>query len=221
MADLKYSWKTEQPHAKAYGKALRISTKVAVEIAAYLRGRYVVDAKRILNDVIAHREAIPYKRFNMDVGHKPGTIAAGRYPEKASKEILGLLESAERNAIEIGLAENSLVLQHINAHKAFNGRHGGRRAGRAMKMTHVEIIVVETVPKVKKTRKKAPAKKKSAPQQEKQKQQPAEKETTKETTKEKQRKEKTEEKKEEKKELSQSQEAPQKEHKKIPQGDKA
>lgn len=49
------------------------------------------------NEVINQKKAVPYKRFNKDVGHKKG-IGPGRYPIKASGVILSLVKLAESNA---------------------------------------------------------------------------------------------------------------------------
>nr|AJS12657.1 50S ribosomal protein L22P [uncultured archaeon] len=123
--------------AKAKGISLPISHKQAREICHYLKSRRVEDAKRLLERVLNMTQAVPFKRFNMDVGHKPG-IAAGRYPQNASKEILKLIESAEKNANNKGL--NDLFITHMNAHIAAPGQRGGRTAGQA-KRAHVEIVV--------------------------------------------------------------------------------
>ena len=84
----------------AYFKAidLPISTKASVEICNYLRNRPLDKAKAILNQVINKKMAIPYRRYNRDMGHKPG-IAAGRYPEKAAKHILKVL-NADMNELK-------------------------------------------------------------------------------------------------------------------------
>ena len=66
--------------------ALSISTKQSVEIASFIRNRKISQAKSLLSEVINKKRAVPFKRYNRDTGHKPGKIASGRYPEKASKE---------------------------------------------------------------------------------------------------------------------------------------
>ena len=70
--------------ARAVGANLPISTKVCYEIANAIRGRNVNKAIAFLERVVNMKEAVPYKRYNGDVGHKPGKMAAGRYPIKAA-----------------------------------------------------------------------------------------------------------------------------------------
>jgi hypothetical protein len=101
-----------------------------------------------LEAVVAMKEAIPYRRFNMDVGHKPG-MAAGRYPVKACTAILALVKSAEANAQFKGLHSSNLYLVHVCAHKAARPMRYGRQRGRQAKRTHVEVVLQERVAKKK------------------------------------------------------------------------
>lgn len=72
-------------------------------------------AKRYLEDVMAHKQAIPFRRFCGGVGrtaqaknrHSNGQ---GRWPVKSAKFILDLLKNAESNAeVSTGSLQ---VLQH-------------------------------------------------------------------------------------------------------------
>lgn len=141
MANVKYSIQSvEENMVKAYGRSLPLSTKVSVEIANFLRGRTVSDAKLRLNRVINHDEAVPFKRFNNGVGHRKGNgMAAGRFPQKASKAFLELIRQLEANAQNSGLDEN-LKLQHIAVHKAPGQQKSGRRMS---KRSHIELVAVE------------------------------------------------------------------------------
>ncbi len=129
--------------ARAVGTRLRISTKQSVEISKYIKGRSVTSAKALLQEVIKMKRAIPFTRFNRDMGHKPGKIAAGRYPIKASAEFLQLINSVEHNARSKGLNTTNLIIRHAMAQKAGNVPHYGRQGRRNMKYTHVEIVVEE------------------------------------------------------------------------------
>ncbi|MBT4540314.1 50S ribosomal protein L22 [Candidatus Woesearchaeota archaeon] len=129
--------------SRAVGNSLGISTKQSIEICNFVRRKPVVRAKKILENVINEKEAIPFKRFNSDVGHKPG-IGPGRYPKKASEAILSLIKAAEANAQFKGLNTSNMVIKHICAHKASTPWHHGRQRGVKMKKTHVEIVLEET-----------------------------------------------------------------------------
>ncbi len=83
--------------ARAIGKELKISPKHSVEVCRAIRGRMYEDARQYLQDVIDGKQAVPFKRYKMMIHHKKG-IGPGRYPKKACKAILKVLESAGANA---------------------------------------------------------------------------------------------------------------------------
>ena len=165
--------------AKAKGTALPISPKVAFMVCQHLRGKKLSRAKNILKAVIDKKEAIPFTRFSNGVGHRRGKVGPGRFPLKASEHILKLLESAEKNAIDIGMDEN-LVVAEIRANRASQPMRQGRQSRRVFKRTHVYVTLVED-----KTEKKAPkkaAKKAVAQTKEEPKKTAAKKEAPKKTT---------------------------------------
>ncbi|MBW2982321.1 50S ribosomal protein L22 [Candidatus Woesearchaeota archaeon] len=139
--------KEEEHAAKAVGRSLPISTKQSVEICSFIRQRTLEKAKKKLVDAINKKSAIPFKRYNDNIGHRKGTVAAGRYPKKACSEILKLLESVEANAQFKGLNTASLVINHICAHKAERPWHYGRQRRRKMKRTNIEVVVEERAEK--------------------------------------------------------------------------
>lgn len=134
--------------------ALSISTKQSVEIASFLRNKKVSQAKSLLNEVISMKRAVPFKRYNRDLGHKPG-MAAGRYPIKASQEFLNLLNTLEANAEFKGLDSKNLIISTIKANKGTQQYKPGRHRGRTMKRTHITIIAKE-IEEQKDDRKKIP-----------------------------------------------------------------
>ncbi|MBN1502020.1 50S ribosomal protein L22 [Candidatus Woesearchaeota archaeon] len=135
--------------AKAVGRNLSISTRMSVEICNYLRGKKVSQAKNILEQVIQKKHAVPIRRFGDSTAHKPG-IGAGKYPIKAAKGILAVIQNAESNAQNKGLSTHHLVISHILAHKASAPWHYGRHTRRKMKRSHIEIVVSEEKEKEKK-----------------------------------------------------------------------
>jgi len=132
--------------ARVIGKSLPISFKLSIEICNFIRNKNVNYAKDTLSKVANGSEAIPLRRFNKDVGHKK-KMAAGRYPKKASIEILNLINNVEANAQFKGLNTANLIITHINANKASNVMHFGRKRSRRAKRTNVEIVVQEKVVK--------------------------------------------------------------------------
>ena len=100
--------------AKALGKELPISPKLAREVCGMIRGMKVDKAIKALEDVIALKKPVPLKRYNKRVSHKQG-VGPGRYPEKAAEAILKVIQSAVANATYKGLDTESMVLTTITA----------------------------------------------------------------------------------------------------------
>jgi len=144
--------------ARAIGIGLPISFKQSIEICNFVRNKKLSDVRNVLNKVVGLEQAVPFKRFNMDVGHKKG-MAAGRYPKKASTEILQLIDNVEANAQFKGLNTANLVITHIIANKASKVLHFGRKRSRESKRTNVEIVVQEKASKKSEKKGKSPEKK--------------------------------------------------------------
>jgi len=135
--------KMESEHfASVYARNLRISPKHSIEIMDYIRNKPLKKVKILLNQVIEKRKAIPFKRYNKDVGHKPG-VGAGRYPIKACKEVLRLINALEANAENKGLDVNKLVLNYCVANRGNIVLRHGRKIRRKFKQTHIEMRAIE------------------------------------------------------------------------------
>ncbi len=124
--------------AKAAGTNLPISFKHAVEIGKTVKGMKIGRAIKLLNDVIDKRRAIPFRRYNKDMAHKKG-IAAGRYPMKASKAVIKVLENAVTNAAQNNIdPEKARIVSFVCGRAISKERRSTRRIGR---MTNVYIEV--------------------------------------------------------------------------------
>jgi len=141
----KYAFRDYNPETMARSMLLSssVSTKHCIEICSLLKGKKVARAKVLLQDAIDMKQAIPYRRFNDNIGHKPG-IGPGRYPIKACTEVLKAVSSCEANAQNKGLNTDALKIVHISANLAARPWHYGRARRRKMKRTNVEIVVQET-----------------------------------------------------------------------------
>ncbi len=128
--------------ARAMLLAAPVSFKHSVEICRYIKNSSIKDAKQKLQNVIDHKKAVPFRKFDFDLSHKKGT-GPGRFPEKASKAFIGLIDSVESNAQFKGLNTSNLIIAHISAHKAGKAWHYGRQSRRAMKRTNIELVVEE------------------------------------------------------------------------------
>ena len=159
MAD-KTKIKNPEHFAHACSLNSDISTKQCIEICRCLRYKNTNYAKNLLEDIIALKKPIPFRRFNMDMGHKAG-MSAGRFPQKAAKQFLQLVKSVEANAQFKGLNASTLKITKILANKASVPVTGGRHR-RSTKRTNIEIEVKEAGPK-----KEAKAKKENKKDEEK------------------------------------------------------
>ncbi len=140
--------------AKAVGRDLPISTKHAIEVSRFISGRYLKASQDLLLQVMEKKVAVPFKRFNMDTGHKKGHVGPGRYPVKAVSHFIKILNLLEANASNKGLDTESLVLRYVVPNKAARPFHFGRQRGIKAKRTHLEIIGEEIERKGKKQEKK-------------------------------------------------------------------
>ena len=128
--------------AIAVGRSLPISFKQSVEICRFIKNKNVNYAKKILQSVVNKKAAIPFRRYNSDLGHKR-KVGPARYPEKASIHFIKLIENVEANAQFKGMNTSNLIIAHVSAHKAGKAWHFGRKQRRRMKRTNVEIVVEE------------------------------------------------------------------------------
>lgn len=152
MARIDYSQKINgDTIARAKANELNMSPKHSIEIATFIRHQRVNEAIAYLNDVVGLKKAVPFRRFNRNVAHKrglPGNWDAGRYPVKASKAYIRVLESVKKNAEYIGLDAENLEIIHVSANrgraqKSFFPRAMGRASPKVRETVNIEIVVRE------------------------------------------------------------------------------
>ena len=133
--------------AKALGKEMPVSPKFAREVAGMVRGMKVEAAQKALEEVIEKKRAVPLKRYNKRVSHKAG-VGPGRYPVKAAKAILTVLDSAAANADYKGLDVSNMAIATISVSRGqVIPGHMPRAHGRATEWNqdtvNVEVIIQE------------------------------------------------------------------------------
>lgn len=133
---------------KASGREIRVSPKSAREICKTINGMMLHRAKQYLRDVIDKKRSVPFTRFKKKVGHRRGLLkaSAGRYPRKAAREILKVLEGTEANAEYKGLEITRLQIIHASAYpgmkiKRYMPRAHGRATPKFEVLCHVEIAL--------------------------------------------------------------------------------
>lgn len=144
--DYAYQYYDPVSDARAAIRQLSISHKHAREIGVAIKGLLVEDAKEYLEKVIEKKRAIPFGRYKTQVGHRSDSgVMAGRYPEKAAKAILQLLDSLENNAEFRGLDLDRLTIVNVTTHKGtimkrFTPRAMGRTSPKNDALVHVEVV---------------------------------------------------------------------------------
>ncbi|PQP94510.1 60S ribosomal protein L17-2 [Prunus yedoensis var. nudiflora] len=159
---VKYSREPDNPtkSCKARGSDLRVHFKNTRETAHAIRKMQLGKAKRYLEDVLAHKQAIPFRRFCRGVGRTAQaknrqSNGQGRWPVKSANFILDLLKNAESNAEVKGLDVDSLYVSHIQVNQAQKQRRRTYRAhGRInpymSSPCHIELVLSEKEEPVKK-----------------------------------------------------------------------
>lgn len=133
--------------ARAIGRELSVSPKASIVICRHIKGWRLERAKSFLADVIELKVAVPDTRYGSS-GHRRGKVGPGRFPEKAARQILKVLEGAEANAEYKGLVIDDMYIAHSAAHrgKSWEGRFArarGRATPKIRETVNVEIILKE------------------------------------------------------------------------------
>ncbi|ACX72094.1 ribosomal protein L22 [Methanocaldococcus vulcanius M7] len=151
MAKLKYKIQTNpEKTARAMGRNVPISRKHAREICRAINGMKLDEAIKFLEDVIEMKRPVLFKRHCKKVGHRKGKLGwhAGRYPIKASREILKILNYARANAEYKGLNTEKLRIKHISTNKGitikrYMPRAFGRATPKFQETVHIQVILEE------------------------------------------------------------------------------
>ena len=143
----------EEKSAKAVARDVPISPKKMVNLVRVVRGMRLADAKAFLERVAAGKEPVPMYRHNRKQAHHRGVAARykvpyARYPVKAAKILLKLLDNVENNAEVKGLETERLRIVHIAVHKGrvlkrWMPRAFGRSSPRFKHTSHIEVVVTE------------------------------------------------------------------------------
>jgi large subunit ribosomal protein L22 len=130
--------------AKAMLRERHMSHKHSKAIAREIKGKTASDAVEYLEAVVNEERSVPFKSHNSGVGHRKDIEGwdAGRYPNKASKAFLDLLENGINNADHQGFDGESMTIAHVAAHKV--GESPGRKPrafGRASPWNTMQVDV--------------------------------------------------------------------------------
>jgi large subunit ribosomal protein L22 len=153
MPHYSYAFKSfdKEKHVRASLREIDISHKHSREIALAIKGQSIEKARDFLERVIEKKEAVPYRRHNNEVAHRSNIrdgFSAGRFPQKAAKQFLKLLDNLESNAEYKGMDLDRLKLISAVVHKGtklkrFTPRAMGRASPKNDILVHVEFIAQE------------------------------------------------------------------------------
>ena len=87
-----------------------------------MKGLNLKRAIKYLEDVLEHRDCIPYRRFTGHVGRttqaKLHGVTQGRFPEKSVRHVLQLLKNLSANAEAKGLTVEKCFITHFVVQRA-------------------------------------------------------------------------------------------------------
>lgn len=140
---------TEFPEQSARARIVEanISLKDSVNIAHFLKGRTLQDAKKVVEGGMAKKTPIKYFRYLDSVSHRRASGPA-RYPVRALKTFQRILESVEANAEFKNLDTEKLRISHLSVSKGrmlkrYAPKAHGRAGGLDRDMINIEIVVEE------------------------------------------------------------------------------
>ena len=155
MPRWKYSFKfrDESKIAKAMMWDVPVHPKIMREVAEAIKGMRVDEAKEYLKRVIERKEAVPFRRAHGKQAHRRGLAdrwgwPVGRYPVKAARYMIKLLDNVSANAENKDLDPDKLKIIAIAVHKGITlkrwmPRAFGRASPKNRTHSHVEIAVME------------------------------------------------------------------------------
>lgn len=133
--------------ARARGLEIPMSPKKTYEVLNAIRGRDLESARTILEEAAEGIRAIPFRRYNQETAHHPGS-GPGRFPRSVCRHLLKLLANAESNAEYEGLDVGRLYIRVAacargRIRKANMERAQGRATAWNEQTTHVELVLAE------------------------------------------------------------------------------
>ena len=115
---------------------LPISTKKAVAICKFIKGKTIENAQNYLKEVIKGKKAIPMKG---EIPHRKGKMMSGGFPKDTAKQFIPLLKSLTGNAI-VNEINNPIITDAVaNMASRPYARFGAWRR----KRTHIKLVAKE------------------------------------------------------------------------------
>ena len=139
-----YSSEIPENCASARVEGTNTSHKDLIQVCAAIRNRKADWAVSFLEKVADGEVPVLYRSYNKKIGHRRELGGRkGRYPQKAAKAVLKLLQSAMANGRVAGLGEEFTILTASANTKEVYPRMApkGRRVRSALRTSRIEIIL--------------------------------------------------------------------------------
>lgn len=134
--------------AVANGHSQRISAKYSFEICKMIKGKEIDTAIAELELVVKKKKAVPMHA--LEVAHKPGAMAGGKYPVKAAIVFIEILKNLKANA-----NANMIERPVITIAMANKASRPFKRGGTKGKRTHLHFEAKDKTKLAKKNKKGA------------------------------------------------------------------
>ncbi|AET31563.1 50S ribosomal protein L22 [Pyrobaculum ferrireducens] len=142
---------TAEQIARAYAPEQRMSWKKSVEVARFIKGMTLRQARAWLEDVVRLKRPVPIRTFKKKQAHHAAPWEGwpvAKWPVKVARHYLKLLENLENNAKFRGLDVERVVIVHAAAHKGIRIPNIMPRAfGRATRFdeqtVNIELVAAE------------------------------------------------------------------------------
>jgi len=139
-----YSSEIPENCASARVEGTNTSHKDLIQVCAAIRNKKADWAVSFLEKVADGEVPVLYRSYNKKIGHRRELGGRkGRYPQKAAKAVLKLLQSAMANGRVAGLGEEFTILTASANTKEVYPRMApkGRRVRSALRTSRIEIIL--------------------------------------------------------------------------------
>ena len=112
---------------KVYGRNLNVSSRTSKIVCKNVTGMNLAKAKKLLENLVSEKHSLD-----------------GKYHTNVSKELLGLLKSAESNAEAKGL-DTARLQVHASAHQGFRYMRPRRlkMRGTMKKIANLQVVLVQ------------------------------------------------------------------------------
>ncbi len=154
--------------ARARISRVNCSFKDLCEVCRNVRGKDTDFALEFLGNAAEGKQAIYFARHNKKKGHRRELGGKkGGFPVKSCRAVLGVVESADANAIKLGLGATKIVHIAANKHATYPRMSPkGRRIRHDYEVAFIEVVLEEKQQKIEKkdaAPKKVEAKKTDVP----------------------------------------------------------